>query len=197
MENVISVMINPINNLNNYDFEGNLKRLQAGAVLLARSELQDPNFEATLVLICVYGQDGVYGLVLNRLVHMPVSEIFDGFSDLKVKKEIHIGGPVQQDELQVLQITEHPMDGAYQIAPNVYLGGNWGSIERIINEDKEWTWLFLGYSGWGEGQLQTELKAAAWDVYNVDIYKLLTDSPKNIFGSTKEIIKYLESIRLN
>lgn len=194
---MIFVMINPPSDLDNNDVEGNLKRLQAGAVLLARSELRDPNFEATLVLVCVYGQDGVYGLVLNRLVHMPVSEIFDGFSDLNVKKEIHIGGPVQQDELQVLQITELPMDGAYQIVPNVYLGGNWGSIGQIISEDKETTWLFLGYSGWGMEQLQTEVKARAWDVYSVDICKLLTDLPQNFRRSTKEIVKYLESIKLN
>lgn len=185
-------MINSVNNI-----EGNLKRLQAGAVLLARSDLRDPNFEATVVLVCVYGQDGVYGLVLNRLVHMPVSEIFDGFFGLNVKKEIHIGGPVQQDELQILQITELPMDGAYQIVPNVYLGGKWGSIGQIINDDNPSTWLFLGYSGWNSEQLQTEVKAAVWDVHRVDIGKLLSDLPQNIMRSTNEIKEYLESIRLD
>jgi putative transcriptional regulator len=190
-------MINSANYLNNSDLEGNLKRLRAGAVLLARSELRDPNFEATVVLVCVFGQDGVYGLVLNRLVHMPISEIFDGFSGLNVKQKIHIGGPVQQDELQILQITELPMDGAYQIIPNVYVGGKWQSIGQIINEDKASTWLFLGYSGWDMEQLQTEIKAAAWDVYSVNICKLLSDLPQNITRSVKEIKEYLESISTN
>jgi putative transcriptional regulator len=190
-------MINSSNNLNKNDPEGNLKRLQTGAVLLARSELRDPNFEATLVLVCVYGADGVYGLVLNRLVHMPISEIFDGFSGLNVKQKILIGGPVQQDELQILQITELPMDGAYKVAPNVYVGGKWQSIGQIINEDKASTWMFLGYSGWDMEQLQTEVKAAVWDVYRVDICKLLSGLPQNITRSIKEIGEYLESIKLD
>jgi putative transcriptional regulator len=190
-------MINSANHLNNSDLEGNLKRLQAGAVLLARSELRDPNFEATVVLVCVYGQDGVYGLVLNRFAHMPISEIFDGFSSLNVKQKIHIGGPVQQDELQILQITEHPMDGAYQIVPDVYVGGKWQSIDQIISEDKASTWLFLGYSGWGVEQLQTEIKATAWDVYSVNVCKLLSGLPQNIKRNIKEIREYLESISID
>ena len=35
-----------------------LRRLGEGAVLLARDALQDPNFMAAVVLICIYGKDG-------------------------------------------------------------------------------------------------------------------------------------------
>ena len=190
-------MTDPVNNQNNCDLEGNLKRLQAGSILISRSDLHDSNFKATAVLLCVHGQDGVYGLVLNRLVHMPVSEIFDGFSGINVMKEIHIGGPVHQDELQIIQITEHPMEGAYQIVPNVYVGGKWGSIDQIMNADKTTTWLFLGYSGWSIVQLEAEVRASLWDVYKVDVNRLLMDPLQCSVKSIKEIVNYLESIRLD
>jgi putative transcriptional regulator len=86
--------------------QNNLKKLATGSILLARDELKDPNFDSTVVLICVHSLEGSYGLVLNRPSHMPLSEIFDGFHDSKLKREIYIGGPVSQDELQILQVTE-------------------------------------------------------------------------------------------
>jgi len=184
-------------NLSHNDIETYLKRLRPGAVLLARSELMDPNFEAAVVLICVYNNDGVYGLVLNRASHMPVSEVFDGYSDYHKIREIRIGGPVQQDELQILQITTHPMEEAYEVVQGVYVGGKWQSIDQIITADKTQTLLFLGYSGWGREQLEEEIRAGAWDVYSVNTYELLLGSLSKMTGSISSIKSYLESIISN
>ncbi len=170
-------------------------QLKAGTVLLAKSELMDPNFDTTVVLICFYNKDGAYGLVLNRPTHMPVSEIFDGYSGLNKMKEIFMGGPVQQDELQILQVTTTPMEGAYEIVPEVYVGGKWESVNQILEVDGAGTRLFLGYSGWGPEQLECELKSGAWEVYDVDVKRLLQDPLGKIVNSAKEIADYLESIK--
>lgn len=170
-------------------------QLRAGTVLLAKSELVDPNFDTTVVLICVYNKNGAYGLVLNRPSHMPVSEIFDGYSGFNKVKEICIGGPVQQDELQILQVTTSPMEGAYEVVPEVYVGGKWESINQIIEVDGASTRLFLGYSGWGPEQLDFEIKSGAWEIYNVDVKRLLKDPIEKIINNAKEIADYLESIK--
>jgi len=173
-----------------------LKMLQPGAVLVARSELQDPNFKAAVVIVCVHNIEGVYGLVLNRVSHMPVSEIFDGFAGLYNKKEIRIGGPVGQDELQILQITDTPMDEAYQVIPGLFVGGKWQSIEQIVSTENSGTLFFLGYSGWGQQQLETEIIAGIWDVFNVDVKKMLSDPLQNITGDLADIKAYMASIIL-
>lgn len=178
-------------------FEGYLKILRSGSVLVARSELLDPNFEASVVMICVYNNDGVYGLVLNRVSHMPISEIFDGFAGLTSKKAVRMGGPVEQDELQILQLTDSPMEEAYQVVPGLYVGGKWQSIEQIVSTENPQTILFLGYSGWGQQQLETEILAGAWDVYNVDVTKLLLSPLQNISGDTESIRSYISSIALH
>jgi putative transcriptional regulator len=178
------------------NFETYLKRLRPGAVLVARSELGDPNFEAAVVIICVYNNDGVYGLVLNHVSHMPVSEIFDGFAGLDNKKVIRIGGPVLQDELQILQLTDKPMDEAYEVIPGVFVGGKWQSIEQIVSTDNAETLLFLGYSGWEQQQLESEIIAGTWEVFNVDLRKLLSDSLHNITGDMNDIRTYIKSIML-
>lgn len=148
-------------------------KVVSGAVLVAREELQDPNFEATVVLVCLHNDEGSYGLVVNRISHMPLSEIFDGMSTLSMKREIFIGGPVEQDELQILHITDTPVEQSHTIAPDIFLGGDWEELHQMIDSDPATTRIFLGYSGWGPDQLQHEIDIGAWDVYTVDIKALL------------------------
>ena len=173
-----------------------LSRLGNGAVLLARDILQDPNFIATVVLICIYDKNGgAYGLVLNRPSHMPLSEIFDGFSETDGPREICIGGPVQQDELQVLRITDDPQPESFQVAPRVYLGGKWKSVDQMLELDRSSTRLFLGYSGWAAGQLEGEIEAGAWEVYRLDVEKLLSHPENTIGADSSSIAAYLESLK--
>jgi len=177
--------------------ENNLKRLTSGSVLLAREVLHDPNFEATAVLVCIHSPEGSYGLVLNRLSHMPLSEIFDGLRDIDRSLEVLIGGPVQQNELQILQITDTPAEGAYRIVPGIYMGGKWDDIKGITDYDPSTTRLFLGYSGWGPGQLESETGLGAWDVYTVDLPQLIKNCRILNGADTAAIASFLQSIRID
>ena len=174
-----------------------LNRLRNGVVLLARDALQDPNFMASVVLICIYGKDGgAYGLVLNRPSHMPLSEIFDGFSEMNVSRRVYIGGPVQQDELQIIQITDDPVADSHRIASRIFLGGKWDNIDEALILDADSIRLFLGYSGWAPSQLEAEIKAGAWDVFDrIDLEKLLSNTDRTIAADVKSIAAYLETIR--
>jgi putative transcriptional regulator len=174
-----------------------LSLLGDGVVLLARDVLQDPNFIASVVLICIYSKEGgVYGLVLNRPSHMPLSEIFDGFTDASEPREVFIGGPVQQDEIQIVQITDDPVPDSHKIASRIFLGGKWEDADQMITRDAESTRLFLGYSGWAPGQLEGEIEAGAWEVFRVDIEKLLTDSERTFSDDVRSIAAYLETLRV-
>lgn len=158
-----------------FNQEEQLNRLRVGSVLLSREALEDPNFKETLVLICLHNDQSTVGLVINRPSHMPLSEVFDVDTPLKdLSRKIYIGGPVQQEALQILQITDIPVEGAYQVAPQVYLGGEWNSLEDILSTDPTDTRLFLGYSGWGPGQLETEIRIGAWEVFSIPPRELLS-----------------------
>lgn len=174
-----------------------LNRLRNGVVLLARDILQDPNFVAAVVLICIYSKDGgAYGLVLNRPSHMPLSEIFDGFSETNEPRKVYIGGPVQQEELQIIQITDDPVADSHLIAPRTYLGGKWENIDQMLVLDADSIRLFLGYSGWAPGQIEGEIEAGAWDVFDrLDLEKLLTNIDRIIAADVKCIADYLETLR--
>ncbi|MBD3390549.1 MAG: hypothetical protein GF418_00895 [Chitinivibrionales bacterium] len=172
-----------------------IKKLGDGCLLLAREGLEDPNFKITVVLICVHNADGAFGLVLNRPSHMPLSEVFDVDVVQKLeRRKIYIGGPVQQDALQIVQLTDGPARNAYRVAPGVHLGGEWNALADILAADQSTTRLFLGYSGWGPGQLEAEIAVGAWEVYNVDVNRLLRGPEDKLIGDVDAIRSYIASL---
>ncbi len=190
-------MMEPINPSEPIDLEAKeyLDSLGNGAVLLARDALQDPNFKSAVVLICIYSKEaGAYGLVINRRSHMPLSEIFDGFSEMLEPREVFIGGPVQQEEIQIIQITDDPVPDSHRVAPRVFLGGKWDNLDQMFNFDDGSTRLFLGYSGWAAGQLESEILAGAWQVFRINLEKLLKDIDKVVAVDMESIEEYLGSI---
>lgn len=177
---------------------GYINRLKDGCILLSHEDLMDPNFRITVVLICIYNKEGAFGLVCNRPSHMPLSEVFSVDCALKgLKRNIYIGGPVQQETLHIIQIAETAAEHAYNIAPNVYLGGEWESLESILSEESIKTRLFLGYSGWSAGQLEAEIAEGAWEVYNVDLKKFLLQWEEPMFRDVIKIRQHLKDLSVD
>lgn len=172
-------------------------RLKPGVLLLAR-DMADPNFNSTIVLVCQHGPEGSYGLVLNRPSHMPLSEIFDKppawVGDLSRRQKIFMGGPVQPEELQILQVTAEPVSGSYKVSGEVYLGGYWSDLKDILELDAKTVRLFLGYSGWGSEQLLREVQLGAWEVWDVDVKKLLLGPDEAWFRGMAEIKTFLSTL---
>jgi putative transcriptional regulator len=190
-------MVSDTGSATDFDPQEHIARLKPGVVLLAR-DMSDPNFNATAVLVCQHSTEGSYGLVLNRPSHMPLSEVFDKppawAGDAARKQRIYIGGPVQPEELQILQVTTQPVAGSYLVAPEVYLGGYWGDLKDILDLDPKTIRLFLGYSGWGADQLANEVQAQSWEVWSVDIKKLLLGPESAWLGGIGHFKNYLASL---
>ena len=175
----------------------NVAKLKSGAVLLAR-DMSDPNFQATVVLICQHSAEGSYGLVLNRPSHMPLSEIFDKpmawAGDVGRRQKVYIGGPVQPEELQILQVTQEPVPGSICVTPEVYLGGDWSEQEGVLDADTQSLRMFLGYSGWGPRQLAQEVEAQAWEIWTLNVKALLL-APESIWqGAPGPLRTFLASL---
>ena len=185
-----------------FDSKQHIARLKPGVLLLAR-DMSDPNFNATVVLLCQHGPEGSYGLVLNRPSHMPLSEVFDKppawagageGGELAKRQRIHIGGPVQPEELQILQVTREPVAGSYKVSEEVYLGGYWNDLKDILSVDPRSLRLFLGYSGWGAEQLVREVDLKAWEVWEVDVKKLLLGPDEAWLGGMGQIKNFLSTL---
>ena len=94
------------------------------------------------------------------------------------------------------------------VTNGVYTGGDFDIIQKLINtnliEEKQIR-FFLGYSGWGAGQLESELEDNSWVVcndYDVDIISnsdksLWKNVLENMGGNFKVISNFPEDPALN
>jgi putative transcriptional regulator len=134
----------------------------SGKLLIAEPFLTDPGFARTVVFLCEHGEDGSVGFVLNR---PSVNNIGDLLPELHSPDlTIFEGGPVQNDTLHMIHRLPDVMGGV-EIMPGIFWGGSYTDLSRMIQShacSPENIRLFIGYSGWGKGQLEEELKEGSW-----------------------------------
>jgi len=192
--------------MNYFNFQSSVEP-KKGDLLISEPFLPDPNFERTVVLLCEHNEEGSFGFVLNRPSLLKYSDVIDGADDFNVS--LFIGGPVQQDTLHFIHRAGDLIEGSVEICPGVFWGGNYEQVQSLIdtkqinpNDFK----FFIGYSGWGSGQLEMEMKEKTWIVSNVansiqifdmDPEKLWKLALKNMGGKYKMIANYPIDPRLN
>lgn len=134
-----------------------------GTLLIANPFLKDPNFIRTVVFLCEHQQEGTFGFVLNKMYPQTLDELL---TDLDVKDiPTYYGGPVQQNSVHFLHQYPHLIPGGEEVFKNIYWGGNFESLLINIktnNIDLNQIKFFLGYSGWGAGQLAGEMNEKTW-----------------------------------
>jgi putative transcriptional regulator len=138
-----------------------------GSLLIASPHLGDANFFRTVVLIIKHSWEGAFGLVLNRPACKSVGEVWESVSNepCKVSQPIRIGGPVP-GPLMALHTLYSCSES--EVLPGLYFASNRDNLSRIVHRDDLPFLLFSGYSGWGEGQLEQELKMGGWLTYPAD-----------------------------
>jgi len=142
-------------------------RVQAGTLLAAWPDLMDPNFMHSVILICDHTDEGAYGLVTNRRSEFSLGELLGEDERLKESDfPVYLGGPVDRTRLQFVHIAPDRVSGGMSIDGRIWLGGDLDDIGRFLAEDREKALrsvrIFLGYSGWGGGQLEGELTSGSW-----------------------------------
>jgi len=151
-------------------FGGMELRVGQGTLLAAGPDLLDPNFMHGVVLVCQHTEEGAYGLVVNRPSEYDARQVLgdhETFRGCDVPElPIFVGGPVGLDTLQILHRAPDLVGGGVEVAPGIHVGGELPSVADLMLADPERARrdlrLTLGYSGWGEGQLEVELATGSW-----------------------------------
>jgi putative transcriptional regulator len=138
-----------------------------GQLLLASRRLLDPNFHRTVILIVQHGKDGALGLVLNRPTDVTVKQACE--EDLEVFCQadnlLYQGGPCR-GPLMALHTHEDSVhfgaDQRCQVLTSLYFSTDDDELEWLLRQEKPTAIFFSGYSGWGPGQLESELASGAW-----------------------------------
>jgi putative transcriptional regulator len=134
-------------------------------LIVARAELPDSNFKNSVVLVMNNIAPAPAGLIVNRPTRITVSELFPDLKGLaQVDAKVYFGGPVQIETASFLVRAESQPDDAVKVADGVYLSTNAALLRKLLEREKpmEGLRIFIGYSGWGPGQLQAEIARGDW-----------------------------------
>lgn len=146
----------------------------SGHFLIARPVLQDPNFLQTVVFLLQHDATGAFGMVVNR----PLPE-----NVWSLPFPLYVGGPCKSEGLLMLHGHKDWLDevtrAERQVIPGVFIGDE-STIQKgteEFNSKKPCRFLVItGYSGWGPGQLENEIREGAWAVVAGN-HRVLFDVP--------------------
>ena len=159
--------------------DGPASRSLAGSLLVAHPNMLDPNFRRTVLFISEHDPgEGALGVIINRPLDRQVAELVTedppaGLAEVPV----FLGGPVGKNQLMFAAFEWH-QSGGIKLNHNVGLEetGDAAGRKKIIT-----VCAFVGYAGWGAGQLESEMKQKAWLLQKANPSVLKIDRLPNLW----------------
>ena len=135
--------------------------------LMAMPDLSGDYFGNTLTYICEHNDEGAIGIVVNRPTDVSILELL---AKLNMEPErrwveqlVLDGGPVAQDRGFVLYKGGEEFGKSVAIADGIHLSTALETLTAIAaGAGPENFLIALGYAGWGEGQLESEVSRNSW-----------------------------------
>lgn len=163
--------------------------------LIAMPGLQDESFARSVIYLCEHSERGALGLIINKPSDINMRHLFDKV-DLSLRREdltdapVFQGGPVQTERgfvlhepMSVAGAGEDDEDEAAYASTMAIPGG---LLEMTTSKDvleaistgagPRRVLVTLGYSAWGEGQLESELAENSWLTVGADL-AVIFDTP--------------------
>jgi putative transcriptional regulator len=136
--------------------------------------MQDPRFTRAVIYICSHGPSGAMGLVVNRLFGDADFPML--LEQLNIKSSLNapdipvqFGGPVEMGRGFVLHSSDYLREETTRIDDAIAVTATIEIIEDIADgKGPSHAMMVLGYAGWGEGQLEEELKNNGWLTVGAD-----------------------------
>jgi putative transcriptional regulator len=159
--------------------------------LIAMPALDDAIFSKSVVYVCEHTERGALGLMINKPAELKMVTLFEKV-DLPLNRAdvanspVFQGGPVQTERGFVLHVPiwvsqDQPAESLY--ASTMLIPGG---LEMTTSKDvleaiasgagPRKVLVSLGYSAWGEGQLETELGENSWLTVHADL-EIIFDTP--------------------
>ena len=151
-------------------------------LLIASPQMTDPVFGGTLVLLWHHDEDGAIGVVINRPIEQPFSEVL-ALDEVELgdypNGHVSWGGPVNLDTGTIITSTPIEGDEHWAVGNGLFVTRSQEALVVLL-EQQAALLLCLGYAGWGPGQLDREIEEGGWLFADVD--------PKIVLDTNREQI---------
>jgi putative transcriptional regulator len=158
--------------------------LAAGKFLVAPRDAPDRHFAETVILLIDYSPDGAAGLIVNRETKVPLSRALEKISGAKERSDFaYSGGPVEGSAvLALLRSRTKPQD-ARRVFGDVHLISSRALLDKTLaaGTSPDEVRVYLGYAGWGPGQLQREVEHGGWHILRGDADIVFDPEPGSVW----------------
>lgn len=164
---------------------------EKGKVLISEPFLMDHFFNRTLIYLTEHTEEGAVGFILNKSLELKVQDALNDFPAWE--QTVCMGGPVATETMHFLHTLGEAVPGSMEVEEGIYWGGDLSVIAEMIRQGKVKAGelrFFLGYSGWGAGQLDAELKENSWMIGKVNPQVVMTKSSPSVW---KDILKQMDN----
>ena len=147
--------------------------------LIAMPGLEDEMFAKSVIYMCEHSERGALGLVINKPSDINLKKLFEKV-ELPLHREdltqspVFQGGPVQTERGFVLHESVMPGNESIYASTMTIPGG----LEMTTSKDvlealstgygPRKVFVSLGYSSWGQGQLESEISDNNWLTVEAD-----------------------------
>lgn len=182
------------------------QEIKAGNLLIADPFLKDPNFMRTVVLLCDHQPEGTIGFILNRKYSKNIGELVANLDTCALP--VYYGGPVQTDTVHFLHRCPDLIGDGLPVGNGVFWGGDFERVAELLQSGElaeEKIRFYIGYSGWGEEQLEREMNEKTWLttegntklVFHKNVSLIWQDSLRQLGGEYEQLIHYPLDPQLN
>ena len=151
-----------------------------GKFLVSRYNLSDPNFHETVVFLVDHTAEGAFGFVVNRPLDLNVNDVLPHLNGKRaLESYLYLGGPVQKEYIMALH-DRNGIDSGTEIASGIFFEPVFENLFPYFQDQDIPAKIltFAGYSGWGAGQLESELEQDTWIVLSADKDIIFNEKPE-------------------
>lgn len=155
-----------------------------GRLLVATPSVEGDVFHRSVILVLHHDADGAQGVVLNRPLSAPVDAVLPGWQAVVTAPDVIFqGGPVST--AAALGLVTVPGEGEEPMGIR-RLFGSIGLVDLdvptpVVAAELGGMRIFAGYAGWGEGQLESELRRGDWYVVDAEVGDVFTPDPDSLW----------------
>jgi len=166
-------------------------RPEKGKILISEPFLKGICFQRAVILLVEHNSNGTMGFVLNKQTDLKVNDFLPELKHLP-DIPIYLGGPVQFNHLFYIHVLDEMIvpDGV-KIVGNLRFDGNFDAMKQYIASGGAVEGnikFFMGYSGWGENQLNEELVRDSWLVGKCSIENIMMADGESFWDNALDML---------
>jgi putative transcriptional regulator len=144
--------------------------LDGPVILVAKRQLQDRFYGATILVVRPIGEEQHIGFIVNRPSQVTLGQLFPQHApSRKVPEPVFVGGPINSESIFALvQTSKNPGGRSVRLSDNLFVVIDGKLVDDVIEKDPSHARFVAGLVAWRSGELNEEIKRGAWHVLAAD-----------------------------